>query len=145
MKYISTIIIFLLSVHCNGQTLDKYKNDNVVITFDKTEIIDTIYVDSASTEESYTKKYIFNFTNSGSEILIISYTGGCDPCFMDNYPKEPAKPGQKSSIEIACPGMSAKRIIEYDGKEKLVTKHWKINSNAKNEVTLTVRQIFILK
>ena len=144
-----TIIIFFttfcVTTIVQGQTLAKYKSDSVVITFEKLEIIDTIYVDKDSTERNYAKHYEFCFINSGSASLLISYTGGCDPCFMNKYPNVPIKPGQKSSILIACPGIDGQTLLAKEKNTFFLTKRWKINSNAKNEVSLIVRQVFILK
>jgi hypothetical protein len=155
--YKTIILLFttlFLCTNVQGQILEKYKSESAIISFDKTEIIDTIYVDSSASEKA--TYYDFNFINSGTELLIISYTGGQDPCFMSSFPQEPIKPGEKGKISIACPGWSGKSIIERDSIDKkngfkreynvkTLSRSWKINSNAKNDVTLMVRQIFVLK
>ena len=146
MRQKLTIFILFLTICCAGQTVEKHKRDSVVITFDKTEIIDTIYISSDTIEHDYNKNYTFVFQNTGTDNLIMTYTGGCDPCFMSDYPKQPVKPGQKSIIKITCPGYNAKSILDWNKQgQKQVTKQWEINSNAKNNVKLIVRQTFIAK
>lgn len=43
---------------------------------------------------------VFEFTNTGSEPLIISGAQGSCGCTVPTYPKEPIMPGQSSKIEV---------------------------------------------
>ncbi|MFZ1686561.1 MAG: DUF1573 domain-containing protein [Flavobacteriales bacterium] len=60
--------------------------------------------------------YVFNFTNTGSEPLIIqSATGSCG-CTVPEYPKEPIAPGAKGEIKVVYkPGK------QKDAQQKTVT------------------------
>ena len=56
--------------------------------------------DFGNIKQDSENKYVFEFTNTGSEPLIIeSATGSCG-CTVPNYPKEPVPPGGKSQIEV---------------------------------------------
>ena len=45
-------------------------------------------------------KHVFNFTNTGTEPLIISNAKGSCSCTVPNYSKEPVMPGKNGSIEV---------------------------------------------
>lgn len=50
--------------------------------------------------------YVFKFTNSGSEPLVISNAQGSCGCTVPEYPKEPIPPGKSSDIKVVYkPGM----------------------------------------
>ncbi|MFN8350367.1 MAG: DUF1573 domain-containing protein [Flavobacteriales bacterium] len=50
--------------------------------------------------------YVFKFTNSGSEPLVISNAQGSCGCTVPEYPKEPIAPGKSSEIKVVYkPGM----------------------------------------
>ena len=53
----------------------------------------TIQQDSKNTK-------IFNFTNTGSEPLIIESAVGSCGCTVPKFPKEPIKPGESGEIEV---------------------------------------------
>jgi hypothetical protein len=45
--------------------------------------------------------YIFKFTNTGNEPLVIENASGSCGCTVPSYPKEPIAPGATGEIEIA--------------------------------------------
>lgn len=45
-------------------------------------------------------EYIFEFTNTGKEPLVISSAKGSCGCTVPKYPKEPIPPGEKGKIEV---------------------------------------------
>ena len=45
-------------------------------------------------------KHNFNFTNTGSNPLVISEAHGSCGCTIPSYPKEPIPPGGKAAIEV---------------------------------------------
>jgi hypothetical protein len=45
--------------------------------------------------------HIFEFTNTGSEPLIISNATGSCGCTVPEYPKQPIKKGEKASIKVS--------------------------------------------
>ena len=45
-------------------------------------------------------KHVFNFTNTGTEPLIISNAKGSCSCTVPNFSKEPVMPGKQGSIEV---------------------------------------------
>ena len=56
--------------------------------------------DFGNIKQNTDNKYVFSFTNTGKEPLIIeSATGSCG-CTVPNYPKEPIAPGKTGSIEV---------------------------------------------
>ncbi len=156
MRHIFTLVTFLFSTFCFGQFTALTKNENVTILFNKTEIDDTIIIENTDLIQSYyDRTYLFTFRNTGVEKLRILYSGGADPCFMLDPPKDEIEPGVESALKIYCPGSRAKSI-EYNrntfhsdslsGTLKLtILRQWKLQSNAKNDVTLVVRQTFVVK
>ena len=65
-----------------------------VVTFGKYEH------DFGTVKQDSENKYVFSFTNTGKEPLIIeSATGSCG-CTVPNYPKQPIPPGGKCDIEV---------------------------------------------
>lgn len=64
--------------------------------------------DFGSINQDTENTYVFNFTNTGTEPLIIqSATGSCG-CTVPDYPKEPIAPGAKGDI----------RVVYKPGKQK---------------------------
>lgn len=56
--------------------------------------------DFGNVKQDSKNKYVFSFTNTGKEPLIIeSATGSCG-CTVPNYPKAPIPPGGKGDIEV---------------------------------------------
>jgi len=57
--------------------------------------------DFGTIKQDSDNKYVFTFTNTGSEPMIIeSATGSCG-CTVPNYPKAPIPPGGTGDIEVA--------------------------------------------
>ncbi len=67
------------------------------IRFEKQVITDTVYGDNIDMSKY---KYIFTFTNTGKEPIIISKVYYSDPDFACEVPREPIVSGRKSSIAI---------------------------------------------
>jgi hypothetical protein len=67
----------------------------------KTNMVFTQYEhDFGKVKQDSKNKYVFNFTNTGKEPLIIeSATGSCG-CTVPNYPKAPIPPGGTGEIEV---------------------------------------------
>jgi len=56
--------------------------------------------DFGNIKQDSDNKYVFKFTNTGNEPLIIeSATGSCG-CTVPNYPKQPIAPGATGDIEV---------------------------------------------
>ena len=56
--------------------------------------------DFGNIKQDSENKYVFSFTNTGKEPLIIeSATGSCG-CTVPNYPKEPIAPGATGQIDV---------------------------------------------
>jgi len=56
--------------------------------------------DFGDIKQETTNKYVFEFTNTGVEPLVIENATGSCGCTVPNYPKEPIMPGQKGQIEV---------------------------------------------
>lgn len=72
--------------------------------------------DFGNIKQNTDNHHVFEFTNTGSEPLIIeSATGSCG-CTVPDYPKEPIAPGAKGQIKVEYkPGM------QKDAQQKQVT------------------------
>lgn len=71
----------------------------------------------------------FVFTNNGTAPLIISNAKGSCGCTVPQWPKEPIKPGESSTIKV-----------KYDSKRVgPINKSVTINSNATNTPTKVIR------
>ncbi len=103
----------------NKKTLDNIGNENTSqpdFKFDKEE-----YSFGTITQgESVT--YEFNFTNAGSEPIIITKAEGSCGCTVPTYPKEPIMKGQKSAIKVT---------FNSAGKMGVIDKTVTLTSNAK--------------
>lgn len=85
-----------------GQSFDPMStNAAAVDNRPKTTMVFANYEHDFGTVKQDTKnKYVFSFTNTGTEPLIIeSATGSCG-CTVPNYPKAPIPPGGKGEIEV---------------------------------------------
>lgn len=79
----------------NGSTTPAVDNrPKTTVTFAKYEH------DFGTVKQDSKNKYVFTFTNTGKEPLIIeSATGSCG-CTVPNYPKAPIPPGGTGEIEV---------------------------------------------
>ena len=62
--------------------------------FEKTEM------DYGTIDKGSDPLRIFNFTNTGTEPLVIKSAKGSCGCTVPSYPKEPILPGEASTIEV---------------------------------------------
>jgi hypothetical protein len=75
-----------------GEVVDN--TPKTVVAFAKSEH------DFGNIKQDSENKYVFKFTNTGNEPLIIeSATGSCG-CTVPNYPKQPIPPGGTGDIEV---------------------------------------------
>lgn len=56
--------------------------------------------DFGTIKQDSENKYVFSFTNTGKEPLLIENAQGSCGCTVPNYPKEPIAPGGKGEIEV---------------------------------------------
>ena len=56
--------------------------------------------DFGNIQQDSENKYVFKFTNTGKEPLIIDNAKGSCGCTVPNYPKEPIAPGATGEIEV---------------------------------------------
>ena len=61
---------------------------------------DAYEYDFGNIAQNSTNKYVYSFTNTGKEPLIISNAKGSCGCTVPRWPKEPVAPGEKGEIEI---------------------------------------------
>jgi hypothetical protein len=124
MKKIILLASFVLSILIvNAQELKQKAENGPQITF-KTTMHDygEIYVDGDGT-------YLFEFTNTGNEPLILSKPISSCGCTVPSWPKEPILPGETNSIKVTYNTHKAGAF------NKTVT----VNSNAKKESSVLLR------
>lgn len=56
--------------------------------------------DFGNIAQNSSNKYVYSFTNTGKEPLIITNAKGSCGCTVPRWPKEPIAPGEKGEIEI---------------------------------------------
>lgn len=56
--------------------------------------------DFGNIKQDSENKYVFSFTNTGTEPLIIEQANGSCGCTVPNYPKNPIPPGGTGEIEV---------------------------------------------
>ena len=56
--------------------------------------------DFGNIKQDSENKYVFSFTNTGTEPLIIETANGSCGCTVPNYPKAPIAPGATGDIEV---------------------------------------------
>lgn len=56
--------------------------------------------DFGNIKQDSENKYVFKFTNTGDEPLIINGAQGSCGCTVPSYPKEPIAPGEQGDIEV---------------------------------------------
>lgn len=93
--------------------------------------------DFGEIKEGDVVKHVFEFTNTGSNPLLIADARGSCGCTVASYPKDPVPPGGKSSVEVkfnslAKPGLQEKTVTitaNTDPAQTLLT----INSDVKRK------------
>ncbi|HRH37798.1 MAG TPA: DUF1573 domain-containing protein [Flavobacteriales bacterium] len=105
----------------SGETFNPMANANpatpVVDNRPKTTMTFANYDhDFGTVKQDSKNKYVFTFTNTGKEPLIIENAVGSCGCTVPNYPKAPVPPGGKADIEVEySPGK------QENAQEKTVT------------------------
>jgi len=56
--------------------------------------------DFGTIDQNTTNDFVFKFTNTGTEPLIISNATGSCGCTVPQYPKEPIAPGEEGEIKV---------------------------------------------
>jgi hypothetical protein len=75
-----------------GEVVDN--TPKTVVAFAKSEH------DFGNIKQDSENKYVFKFTNTGNEPLIIESASGSCGCTVPNYPKQPIPPGGTGDIEV---------------------------------------------
>lgn len=75
-----------------GEVVDN--TPKTMISFAKSEH------DFGNVKQDSENKYVFTFTNTGNEPLLIESASGSCGCTVPNYPKQPIPPGGKGEIEV---------------------------------------------
>lgn len=78
--------------------------------------------------------HLFEFTNSGTEPLIIDNCKGSCGCTVPNCPKEPIQPGETGQIEVK---------FNSKGKKNQQTKNVTINANTDPVQTMLTIKAFV--
>jgi hypothetical protein len=81
---------------------DPISEDKIIKpTGPKTSVnFDEYEYDFGNIAQNSSNKYVYTFTNTGKEPLIISNAKGSCGCTVPRWPKEPVAPGEKGEIEI---------------------------------------------
>jgi hypothetical protein len=79
--------------------------------------------------------FAFKFKNTGKSVLIISNVSTSCGCTVSDYPKQPIKPGEESSIDVS---------FDSTGKHGLQTKSISVYTNAEPAVTTLRIQSLII-
>lgn len=65
--------------------------------------------DFGTIEQNTTNPYVFEFTNTGTEPLIITDAKGSCGCTVPEYPRQPLQPGETGEIKVVySPGQQKK-------------------------------------
>lgn len=72
------------------------------------------------------KEYIFEFTNTGSEDLVIDYAAGSCGCTVPDWPKKPIAPGATGKIKV-----------EFDSTDKFGQEETEVTIMANTEPIVT--------
>jgi len=120
------IILFLLCM-CTS-SLAQLKKDGPILTFKEATIVDTVFY---NTQNNGSKKYDFDFKNTGNKPLTIEFTPGSDPDFNCYYPKESIAPGKTGIVSICFPNVAVANK----------TKTYHIVSNSIVPASVTVKRI----
>lgn len=126
MKYISIVTVILVLASCGNENPKQASPDLVnnpataenpaaqsealpEITFDE------IIFDFGTINEGESVTHSFKFKNTGKADLLISNASASCGCTVPQWPKEPIKPGQESSIKVTFnsagkPGQADKSV-----------------------------------
>ncbi len=87
----------------NSKTVDP-NMPKTTMTFEKMEH------DYGKVEQQTKNEYIFKFTNSGTNPLVISNAKGTCGCTVPEYPKEPIMPGEDGEIKVEYSSRTSKGV-----------------------------------
>ena len=90
--------------------------------------------DFGTLDEGDVSTYMFEFTNSGTEPLIIDNCKGSCGCTVPQCPKQPIPPGEKGEIEVK---------FNSKGKKNQQTKKVTINANTDPAQTFLTITAFV--
>lgn len=121
-KFFSILTILALAVSVSFAQADAIKvadapaigapSDGPVMTFENTE------VDYGTIQQNSEPLRTFDFTNTGTEPLVITHAKGSCGCTVPTWPKEPILPGEAASIEVRY---DTKRIGKFTKRVTLTT------------------------
>ena len=122
-KLVLLATLFLSIIAVNAQDVKKQSKNGPEISF-KTTLHEygDIYVDGDGT-------YLFEFTNTGNEPLILTKPISSCGCTVPSWPKEPILPGESNSIKVTY---NTHKIGVFN---KTVT----VKSNAQKEPSVMLR------
>ena len=139
----NNILIALLSlglIACNENASSKIDSSKqkirTQVTLDQVDTPSDAKMEFEATEWNFGEitqgesvEYAFEFTNTGSEPLIITNAKGSCGCTVPSWPREPIAPGESGELKV-----------KYDTKRiGLINKSVTIQSNAINEPTKIIR------
>jgi hypothetical protein len=100
------------------------KKEGPVMTFE------TTMIDYGTIEQHADPLRVFNFTNTGTEPLIIKNAKGSCGCTVPKWPKEPIMPGENGTIEVRY---DTKRIGPFSKRVTLTT------NSVEDPIVLTIK------
>lgn len=120
-------IFFLLGLTFGAFAQDDSDMSGPIMTFENT------IVDYGAIEQNSDPLRIVEFTNTGTEPLVISNARGSCGCTVPDWPKQPIMPGETSKIEIRY---DTKRLGKINKTVTLTT-----NESGANHVLKVIGQI----
>lgn len=79
--------------------------------------------------------YAFKFKNTGKSVLLISNVSTSCGCTVTDYPKQPIKPGEESSVDVS---------FDSSGRRGLQTKSITVFTNAQpSTITLRIQSLVV--
>jgi hypothetical protein len=118
---LATLVLSIIIVNAQNETVKTENGPQITFKTTMHEYGD-IYVDGDGT-------YLFEFTNTGNEPLILSKPISSCGCTVPSWPKEPILPGETNSIKVTY---NTHKIGAFN---KTVT----VKSNAKKESSVMLR------
>ncbi len=91
---------------------------------------DTELIDLGKVKKGEKRKFKYNFTNTGSEVIEFDIVSGCD-CTTNDWPRTPIKKGQKGVIDVT-----------FDSTEKEKSETVDVDIYLSNKDPKTGRAIF---
>ena len=118
MKNILTLLTLCLCIgFLSAQDAPKEAVDNTTSDGPVMEFND-IVVDYGTIKQNSEPFRVFNFTNTGTEPLVIKHAKGSCGCTVPTYPKEPILPGESNEVKVRY---DTKRIGKFTKTVTLTT------------------------